>query len=283
MQAYVGYYFFNADTSTALKVPYGGTSGVLKQADSADGRDWMVDIAVVSGVYNEHSASFGVAQDASDGLDYHDYRKPRAMGKIPGVTFHRPDLDPTYPAFATDIRLPAQDLTRWPVEVHAERSTPSSLHFTGINGIPSDLEVYLVDVTRSTYTDLRRDAEYPFRPVTDVSKFIVLVGKHDAMANELTTVLPRVFGLENNFPNPFNPATTIPVSVPAAAEVTLKIYSILGEEVRTLHTGVLEAGRHWFTWDGRNNAGRGVATGVYLTRLTTPAGGNHVLKMLLMK
>ncbi len=283
MLAYVGYYFFNADTSTALKIPYGGTTGVLKQADSADGRNWMVDIAVVSGVYNERSAKFGVAHDACEGLDYHDYRKPRALGSIPGVTFRRPDLDPIYSAFATDIRVPVQDLARWPVEVQAERSTPSSLQFSGIAGIPSDLEVYLVDVTRSTYTDLRRDAEYPFRPVTDVSKFTVLVGKHDAMATELNSVLPRTFGLENNFPNPFNPSTTIPVSIPAAAEVTLKIYSILGEEIRTLHTGVLEAGRHWFTWDGRNDAGRGVATGVYLTRLTTPAGGNHVLKMLLMK
>jgi len=283
MQAYVGYYFFNADTATVLKIPYGGTSGVLKQADSVDDGGWMVDIAVVSGVYAERSASFGVAQDASEGLDYHDYRKPRAMGNIPGVTFRRPDLDPVFPAFATDVRLPDQKLTRWPVEVHAERNTPSSLHFSGISGVPSDLEVYLVDVARSTYTDLRRDAEYPFRSVTDVSNFTVLVGGHEAMATELSTVLPREFGLANNFPNPFNPTTTIPVSIPATAEVTLKIYNILGEEIRTLHTGVLEGGRHWFTWDGRNEAGRGVATGVYLTRLTTPAGGNHVLKMLLMK
>jgi flagellar hook assembly protein FlgD len=66
-------------------------------------------------------------------------------------------------------------------------------------------------------------------------------------------------------------------------EVTVKIYSVLGEEVRALHSGVLERGMHWLKWDGRNNAGRAVATGMYLTRMTTSAGGSHVIKMLLMK
>jgi flagellar hook assembly protein FlgD len=51
----------------------------------------------------------------------------------------------------------------------------------------------------------------------------------------------------------------------------------------TLHDGVLEQGRHWLMWNGRNDAGRQVATGVYLTRMTTPAGGSHVVKMMLMK
>ena len=68
-----------------------------------------------------------------------------------------------------------------------------------------------------------------------------------------------------------------------AADVTLKVYNILGEEIRTVHSGVLEAGRHWIVWDGRNDAGSTVATGVYLARLATPAGAGFVTKMLLLK
>ena len=112
---------------------------------------------------------------------------------------------------------------------------------------------------------------------------MVLIGTHEAVASELGSIVPQTFALEQNFPNPFNPTTTIPVSIPLTGEVTVKIYSILGEEVRTLHTGVLEQGRHWLRWDGRNEAGRTVATGMYLTRMTTTAGGSYVIKMLLMK
>lgn len=95
--------------------------------------------------------------------------------------------------------------------------------------------------------------------------------------------LPGTFELGQNFPNPFNPSTTVPVAVPVTGEVTVTIYSILGEEIRTLYSGMLERGRHWLVWDGRNDAGRAVATGMYLTRMATPAGGSFVIKMLMLK
>ena len=96
-------------------------------------------------------------------------------------------------------------------------------------------------------------------------------------------VVPKVFALDNNFPNPFNPSTTLPVAVPHTAEISVKVYNILGEEVRTVFAGQVEAGRHWIVWDGKNDAGAPVATGVYLARLTADAGVSMVKKMLLMK
>jgi flagellar hook assembly protein FlgD len=71
--------------------------------------------------------------------------------------------------------------------------------------------------------------------------------------------------------------------VPRVSDVTLTVYNILGEEVSVLHQGVLDAGRYWFTWDGRARSGNQVATGVYIARLRTERGESFTRKMLLLK
>ena len=88
-----------------------------------------------------------------------------------------------------------------------------------------------------------------------------------AVASE-TVTMPTAFALGANYPNPFNPATTIPLSVPAGAEdVDVSIYNVLGQPVRQVWAGPLAAGEHRLGWDGRNAQGQAVAAGVYLYRL----------------
>ncbi|MYB70222.1 MAG: T9SS type A sorting domain-containing protein [Gemmatimonadetes bacterium] len=83
-----------------------------------------------------------------------------------------------------------------------------------------------------------------------------------------TTSTPTAFALGANYPNPFNPATTILVSVAAdAGDVDLIIYNVLGQPVRQVWNGPLAAGEHRLTWDGRDGQGQSVAAGVYLYRL----------------
>ena len=88
-----------------------------------------------------------------------------------------------------------------------------------------------------------------------------------AIAAETATT-PSTFVLGANYPNPFNPATTIPVSVVAGAgDVDLTIYNVLGQPVRQVWNGPLAAGDHRLAWDGRDAQGQSVAAGVYLVRL----------------
>ncbi len=87
------------------------------------------------------------------------------------------------------------------------------------------------------------------------------------------TVLDRSLGLPirsellQNHPNPFNPTTTIPFAVSTPSDVLLIVYSPLGQEVKTLVFEAMEPGYHRVTWDGRDNLGRSVASGIYLYRL----------------
>jgi hypothetical protein len=94
--------------------------------------------------------------------------------------------------------------------------------------------------------------------------------------------LPAEYSLDQNYPNPFNPVTTIRYALPAASEVNLTIYNLLGGKIRTLVEGPIPAGYHEALWDGKNNAGAAVTSGLYIYRLT--AGGyQSIRKMILVK
>jgi len=84
------------------------------------------------------------------------------------------------------------------------------------------------------------------------------------------------------YPNPFNPATSIAFSLPAAGHVAVHIHDAAGRLVRTLLDGTREAGPHTLVWDGRADDGRAVASGVYFARLIGPEVGD-VAKLVLVQ
>lgn len=93
---------------------------------------------------------------------------------------------------------------------------------------------------------------------------------------------PAAFRLGPALPNPFNPATTIRVALPAAGRARLDVVDLLGRRVRRLHDGPLAAGTHAIPWDGRNEAGRPVPSGTYVVRCTSRAGDAE-LKVIRVK
>ncbi|MCK6621004.1 MAG: T9SS type A sorting domain-containing protein [Calditrichaceae bacterium] len=82
---------------------------------------------------------------------------------------------------------------------------------------------------------------------------------------------PEEFALSQNYPNPFNPATTITLSLPQDSRVSLEVYDITGRKVRTLADQPLPAGVHKIAWDGRNEGGEAVSSGVYIYRVQAGA------------
>ncbi|MFQ5707531.1 MAG: FlgD immunoglobulin-like domain containing protein, partial [bacterium] len=79
--------------------------------------------------------------------------------------------------------------------------------------------------------------------------------------------VPADFQLLPNYPNPFNPSTTIDYQLPQASRVSLKIYNLRGQQIRTLFDGRQQAGVHSLVWDGKNDHGETVASGIYVVRL----------------
>ena len=94
---------------------------------------------------------------------------------------------------------------------------------------------------------------------------------------------PAVFALANNYPNPFNPATTIKYALPQAADVELTIYNVLGQPIRTLVAEHQSAGRYAVEWDAANDSGHSLAAGMYFYRLEAGGEFRETKKMLLLK
>ena len=92
---------------------------------------------------------------------------------------------------------------------------------------------------------------------------------------------PAGFRLYGNYPNPFNPSSTIRYDLPEATRVTLAIYDVMGREVARLVDGSMEPGAHSVEWNGQDQAGRGLPSGVYIVNLTTPQDRRSIRMMLL--
>ncbi len=111
---------------------------------------------------------------------------------------------------------------------------------------------------------------------------------YNAMVSNPTSVervgdfVPGKFALDHNFPNPFNPETSITYSIPRSGDVKLTVYNLIGQQIATLVAENQVAGNYHVRWNGQNDAGRQVASGFYVYKLEA---GNFVQtrKMLLLK
>ena len=98
----------------------------------------------------------------------------------------------------------------------------------------------------------------------------------------MNLISPQEFVLEANYPNPFNPSTAIPFKTIMDGMVSMNIYNMKGELVRTLINENMRAGDHEAFWDGRNNAGLEVNSGMYISKLISGEKSDS-RKMLLIK
>ena len=97
------------------------------------------------------------------------------------------------------------------------------------------------------------------------------------------TPTPRAMALHAPVPNPFNPRTTIAFDLPRDGAVTLALFDARGRRVRTLVEGARAAGTHRVLWDGLDDGGRAVSSGVYFVRLDGDAGERFVRKAVLLR
>jgi len=109
---------------------------------------------------------------------------------------------------------------------------------------------------------------------------ITVLGKYGLFYNEEFVAIPEKFMVHQNYPNPFNPITTIKYDLPEDENVSLTIFNILGQKIVTLVSQEMQAGYHKSIWNGRNENGETVTSGVYFYRLQS--GKNVVNKKMVL-
>ena len=93
--------------------------------------------------------------------------------------------------------------------------------------------------------------------------------------------IPVDYSLSQNFPNPFNPSTSVQFTVPAAGLVTVKVFDMLGQEVASLFSGNAERGTYNLVWNGRDNSGNIISSGSYIYRMTANDGAFTMSKKMM--
>ena len=140
-----------------------------------------------------------------------------------------------------------------------------------------------MDFTYSTSSVAYTASEWGL-PAGDLNHWPDALAQWATLSNDMddAIVAPSEFTLAQNYPNPFNPTTEISFSIENAADVSLTVFNMLGQKVRVLENASLEAGTHSYKWDGRDELGQSVSTGVYLYTVTD--GSRSITKkMALMK
>ena len=287
LEPYTGYYWFNDNSASVLLVPSEDSPGPpgrgKTNASTAQGRGWRINITATNGIAMDDLLWIGSERHAESGKDATDVHKPRPMSGF-GTYFNRPEWDRTYSSFASDVRPPVETSERWTFSIQSAKRDGIQLSFLGLEEVPDNLGAILVDEQSGEVIDLRMTNVYVFNGHEGVSTFSILVGEEHSIATGLRSIgIPGEFALGSNYPNPFNPSTTIPYELPRESEVKLIIHDLLGRRIKTLMSGTIQQGRHRVTWDGRNDAGAVVPSGVYFSRLEITGGTVLSRPMILTK
>ena len=183
--------------------------------------------------------------------------------------------------FYRDIRLVSEEETSWLVAIRS--SGVGSVHLEWNPGSLSDpyrLSLSDLETGRTLVEDMRDVSQYDLSVSSELTYVTVIRGSSKPGGS--IESLPGRYVLEQCYPNPFNPSTEIRFGLPTSGHTLLEIYNVLGQKIRVLVDRGMPEGWHTVSWDGTDDHGRSLSTGVYLYRLTVNEFTDS-RKMLLLK
>jgi hypothetical protein len=279
--AWDGFFVFAKKAGLKLLFPYREIgrrslkSTTVSLAANEPPTDWLVHLRLEAcGIVDEGNFA-GVSHDAQKGVDQYDRPEPPPPPGGARLAFRLPDDDP-YPR-RCDIRPPFDDGATWHLDI--TQAPQRTLSVAGIERLPDNLQAVLIlDVGQATDLSAGTAISIP----ADSRTARLIIGERAFTAGEIASALPDQYELHQNFPNPFNPRTSIRFALPKPGHVLLEVYNLLGQKVTTLVQEKLPAGVHTVIWHGIDSEGRQVATGIYFYRIAT-GDFTDVKKMLLVK
>jgi hypothetical protein len=236
---------------------------------------WKLEFALEANGRLDAGNFAGVIADASTNADQYDFSEPPRAPDGPMLAFRLPGDDERLRR--SDFRPTIAEGATW--DIKWSLATDRTLSISGCEGLPKSLKAVLVLDVGTVY---RIDADKTIELPNDSRSGRLVVGNESFASSAASAVVPKDYELSQNFPNPFNPETSIRFGVPAPGHVDLVVINALGQRVRQVVNSDYGAGWYTAVWDGRNESGEQVASGVYFYRLT--AGDySSSRKMLLLK
>lgn len=256
-----GAWMYALADSVVMNMNPAASKSLTKFAKTLGTGDWEVQFALSSTWSNDNTCKLGAYSIASDGFDAAlDYPEPPTApsGKVLTGYFVHEGWSILGPKYDSDIRAVSTGEKRWEYTVYSSTQGSVTLRWE-LTNIPTTISLVLVDSLADVRIDMLANCEYTFNYQGE--RIIEIVQMPNSGIG-LSTTLPTEYRLSQNFPNPFNPTTTIQYQLPKSGDVVLSVYDLRGELVKTILSGRQNAGYYAVNVDFSD-----LSSGVYFYRL----------------
>jgi hypothetical protein len=287
MIPYVGYYFNNDSNLSSLKIPYdpdGSGSNSLAKSQSIIIEDEYLKLSLQYECDVKSKIFIGTDENSKDGYDEFDYLAAPGDFENHKIVLINKNLPKRSQHLFIEQRPEIGEGQIFDMVIKAIPNKTITLITKGIN-IFSEYEIYLLEERLGKLYNIKQNSEIAITPLHLYDNYKLLIGDMQFINSVKDDLIPMDFVLYQNYPNPFNPRTIIRFSLPEKSEVTLQVYSILGESVETLiYNREYEIGIYEVEFDASH-----FSSGVYLYRLSTgPSSGSgqvfvETKKMMVVK
>ena len=278
---YQGYYFNNTENRNEIKLhyePHQATGKISKAEVSSINTENFLELSVNDKkIKQASSVFFGIDSLSKEGIDNYDYFAPPADFQKVRINIVRNELSARERYLFIEQRPEIRVGQEFELEIKAVPNEPVNVAAEGLENL-SKYNIYLLDERLKNLYNLKEDRAIKLKLAHQYNNFKLIIGT-DAYLNQIKQQLnPAGYQLYQNYPNPFNPTTIIRFSLLKQENISLKVYNILGQLIRTLiENQTFETGNHEMEFNGSN-----LASGVYIFRLES-ANFTRQRKMVLIK
>ncbi len=302
-----GFFVNTSVDAESFDITYPGVS--KRSNDDETILDWRIRFIAKSGDVEDSQTYIGISDLANAEYDEFDnYELASLNDEFVSVYFPHTAWSLRPGNYTQDIRVMQGSSLEWTMAVAARSTTGAvTLNWTLPDAIDSDFDIVLNNNRTQEAIDMRERISYTFTiPVVsqksssekralspdpiDMTPKLSQDGTHieyftitlSTATDQESALIPTTYYLNQNYPNPFNPSTTIEYGLPESGQVELTIFNALGQKVMTLVNKDQQAGIHRVVWNGTNDRGIRVASGMYLYRIKAN-GTTNIKRLLLIK
>lgn len=273
------YYFLNEGGLNELRIPFFEPSSTQQNATaSKDAR--ILTLRVKDGDVTRSSVWLGMRSDAKSDRDQYDHFAPPNHFSKTSLRLANPEIESPY-SLISDLRPAGQSGQSYNLTLQTEPGKTLSLDVEGLDQF-SGQEVQLYSQSEARTIDLRATPSPELTPANGEGSYVLLIGDASYVDSKRADLTPQELQLRQNYPNPFQGETTVSFALPEDSDVEVVVYDILGRRVRTLVDDKRSAGVHEVQWNGLNELGQPVASGMYIAQMTA-GNTTRTIKMTVIR
>jgi hypothetical protein len=260
-----GYVVYNRmSTDQTIRLDPSKISSTMA-AKKVEENGWLMSLSLKSGDHGDYYNSLGVLETAGDELEWHDNPEIRAPGDGVSLFFRHYDRQLE---LTSDIRELNEEAKLWDVHISSRTDQEVELSWSIIQDAPTEVDIRLLDLTTKNIINLKSEKNLSLGTLDSRFDRVVKIiagdeAEVEATISEVLSLIPEILSISGNYPNPFNPSTTIRYELPGPSNVKMTIVNLKGQQITELISGWKEMGRHEVIWNGKSDDGSSISSGIY--------------------